>query len=588
MAEDDAGGKAASRPPLGGADRDDDGFNGGVDSDFGSGFLTRKPSEEAPVSPDKSDPESEAASVDVDDSSVALPWSPTAGDGSRKSTSGILAALDAQDLSKQEMHDEASGRSGETVDEDSPAHDAGVDGADGDDAATEKSLVDKDSVGEAASSQEFTGSRDAVYRPDSEEESMPGGAGHVGPTSPTYAAGEGTDEDAGIGSAELTEPPGQATPGDPHDFLTAIDQDLHADDADRVFAAPPTESVDPDAPEEWLGPGTVDRETVTDDFLDDYGVPFDYTSDSAGTQQSLNVEAVDRDDLVDDFLNDLDDLEEGEFDPSDTSPFVRRRGPGTVGTAPASAVDRSSASSPTLLTSGLPASAEAAGTSAPQSAEKSVSWGMISVVVVALALLAAGGYGVMTQRAGMEAEIRDLQAQLATATPLDAAEAGREQQRQIELENEALASEVRALRAENMDLGAQIAALYEGSTEQPETARAEVTPDQKGAAPTEEVVPGTPEIDPEDSAVPEPATESGSTGTWFVNFASFGERSVAESWAARLNVADGTVIVQQTSVGGRTLYRVRVIDLPSLDRAEGVASALESEYQVSRLWVGRT
>ena len=54
-----------------------------------------------------------------------------------------------------------------------------------------------------------------------------------------------------------------------------------------------------------------------------------------------------------------------------------------------------------------------------------------------------------------------------------------------------------------------------------------------------------------------------------------------------LSVTSGAVVVQSTQAGGRTLHRVRVIGLASKEGAERVAGALEQEYDLPRLWVGR-
>ena len=91
-------------------------------------------------------------------------------------------------------------------------------------------------------------------------------------------------------------------------------------------------------------------------------------------------------------------------------------------------------------------------------------------------------------------------------------------------------------------------------------------------------------------AAPQPATAAaGGIGDnpWFVNFGSYSQRSAADSWAAKLQPQVGTVVVTGAEKDGRTFYRVRVVELPDKQAAEKVARALESEYGLSKLWVGK-
>ena len=83
------------------------------------------------------------------------------------------------------------------------------------------------------------------------------------------------------------------------------------------------------------------------------------------------------------------------------------------------------------------------------------------------------------------------------------------------------------------------------------------------------------------------ASASAPAGPWFVNFGSYTQRQVADRWASRLTVGEGSVVVKTASTAGKTVYRVRVVDLATRDAAERVAIALERQHAVSPLWVGR-
>ncbi len=83
------------------------------------------------------------------------------------------------------------------------------------------------------------------------------------------------------------------------------------------------------------------------------------------------------------------------------------------------------------------------------------------------------------------------------------------------------------------------------------------------------------------------STGSESGASWFVNFGSYSQRAAADSWAARLKPDSGRAVVTTGSRDGKTFYRVRVIELADRATADRVARQLESEYGLSKLWVGK-
>ncbi|MEM9757714.1 MAG: SPOR domain-containing protein [Pseudomonadota bacterium] len=300
--------------------------------------------------------------------------------------------------------------------------------------------------------------------------------------------------------------------------------------------------------------------------------------------------------LVDDFLNDLDDIDEesdamtepdyagGESYMDDEDDEDHRYAESVAESVFASQQGSVAAQDPETT----PHAATADLREAPGDATKESGgrpWMMIAVVAVALTLLAAGGYGVVQQRSNMQAEIRELQAQLATAMAPDEALEERERQRQMALQNESLGTEIAALEAENRALGEQIANLeneLEARQAAVESARAAAA---AALAEAERTAATRQSSAPRGTASPAPAAVA---GTWFVNFGSYAQRNVADRWAARISVNQGRVNVQEAQAGGRTLYRVRVVGLDSRDAAERVATALEREYQLPKLWVGKS
>lgn len=216
------------------------------------------------------------------------------------------------------------------------------------------------------------------------------------------------------------------------------------------------------------------------------------------------------------------------------------------------------------------------------------SWplGLIAVAALALILLAAGGYGVMQQRASLNEEVRDLQAQLAVAVSPDTVAAERAAQRELTQRNADLEATLEGLRLENRQLSDTVAGLEE-------QLQAQRNADGMAAAtPATSAGPATSATPPEPAAteVTTPATAApAATGDirWFVNFGSYSQQEAAQAWSRRLQPASGEVVVNSAETGGTTVYRVRVVNLNSRDAAEKVARSLEQQYRLPKLWVGR-
>ena len=285
-------------------------------------------------------------------------------------------------------------------------------------------------------------------------------------------------------------------------------------------------------------------------------------------------------DVVDDFLNDLDDAG-SDYSASDYD--EDSDAPGAETPASDSAfIDtmrdaRANLAREMRESEGVRAKADTPSAPAPAPADKErpsgPPLGTIALVALALALivLGAGVYGVIQQRGAMQTEIRELQAQLANTLSAEEAAAERERQRQIELENETLRSEREALQADNAALSERVDRLQAQFARQ-QASNEQATAAQKAAAQREaaarEAERQLARRQREESAGSQAAANaSAPVGPWFVNFGSYTQRQAADRWASRLTVGEGRVVVKMASTDGKTVYRVRVVDLATRDAA---------------------
>ncbi len=210
--------------------------------------------------------------------------------------------------------------------------------------------------------------------------------------------------------------------------------------------------------------------------------------------------------------------------------------------------------------------------------------GLIAVAIIALLLLAAGGYGVIQQRSAMQEEIRQLQAALATTSSNTEVAASRQARRALQLKNGALQLQVDSLQLENRGLTESLANL-KTETESETAARTEVVVESVASRPDPE--PGSP-VEKKVAPIKTSMVESTPTSpTWFVNFGSYTREAVADSWASRIESAQGKVAVVSGNKGGTHYFRVRIINLPSREIAEKIARQLEQTHRLPRLWIGK-
>ena len=205
--------------------------------------------------------------------------------------------------------------------------------------------------------------------------------------------------------------------------------------------------------------------------------------------------------------------------------------------------------------------------------------GLIAVALVALLLLAAGGYGVIQQRSAMQEEILELQASLATAASPAEVTASREALREMEQRSRDQVAEIRVLSQENSRLSDMVTSL-EAQLKAQQDALA------KPAKPTPKPVEPKPVAKAPAKAPVAKSSTAAATGDWFVNFGSYNSRAVAQEWANRLQPGAGKVVVSNATKAGDTFYRVRVVGLSTRDQAEGISRQLEARYGLPKLWVG--
>lgn len=225
--------------------------------------------------------------------------------------------------------------------------------------------------------------------------------------------------------------------------------------------------------------------------------------------------------------------------------------------------------------------------------------GLIAMALVALLLLAAGGYGVIQERSAMQEQISQLNARLATASDSKELVHSLSEMRNRETASEEQTQTIEALTVENRRLSDLVAGL-ESQLEAQNLTR----PSGQGAAAPQPAATG-----PEAPAAAKPAQADGATpqapaavpapdtsrpaaaapadGDWFVNFGSYSQSAAAQGWARRLKPEAGRVVVAGADRDGASFYRVRVVGLPDRAAAEQVSRQLEAQYGLPKLWVGR-
>ena len=202
-----------------------------------------------------------------------------------------------------------------------------------------------------------------------------------------------------------------------------------------------------------------------------------------------------------------------------------------------------------------------------------------AVGLIAILLLAIGGWGLYEERSTLQARIVDLensQARARASENIDPATLSA-----LETDNAALKLQLEGLYRDYEIAMAEITALQalaESATTAGDSDNSDMTDyeevDADGSM-TEDAS-GAPQLSP---ATP---------GDWFVNIGAYSTPASAENWLVRLERAGYNAVTQQVVIGGgRVLHRVRIVGFGSKAAAQTAAQVLESEFGVTELWVGQ-
>lgn len=203
-----------------------------------------------------------------------------------------------------------------------------------------------------------------------------------------------------------------------------------------------------------------------------------------------------------------------------------------------------------------------------------------AVGLIAIVLLAIGGWGLYEERSTLQARIVELensQAKARASATIDPAALSA-----LETDNAALKLQLEGLYRDYEVAMAEITALQalaESAATADNSDNSDMTDYEEADADGSmaEDASGAPEVSP---ATP---------GDWFVNIGAYSTPASAENWLARLESAGYNAVTQQVVIDdGRVLHRVRVVGFGSKAAAQTVAQALESEFGVTELWVGQT
>jgi cell division septation protein DedD len=203
-----------------------------------------------------------------------------------------------------------------------------------------------------------------------------------------------------------------------------------------------------------------------------------------------------------------------------------------------------------------------------------------AVGLIAIVLLAIGGWGLYEERSTLQARIVELensQAKARASATIDPATLSA-----LETDNAALKLQLEGLYRDYEVAMAEITslqALAESAATADNSDNSDMTDYEEADADGSmaEDASGAPEVSP---ATP---------GDWFVNIGAYSTPASAENWLARLESAGYNAVTQQVVIDdGRVLHRVRVVGFGSKAAAQTVAQALESEFGVTELWVGQT
>lgn len=237
--------------------------------------------------------------------------------------------------------------------------------------------------------------------------------------------------------------------------------------------------------------------------------------------------------------------------------------------------------------------------------ERKVPTWAFAALGLALLLIISGGWGFFSERSKLEAQIDSLEKELQALERSKEGDLSREEEELLIADNQSLRLQIATQREQYAAMASELdqlqAMIDEAQNLTTSKAAAAETADPEPAPTTDrdriamqetEAPAGTRETEAKTSAETSTKTQAvadipATGGDWFVNVASYSRRDIAQEWADKLAADIDNVALQEVTVNGKPLYRVRAVGYPDKASAQQVAKSIEQRYGVGPLWVGR-
>lgn len=239
-------------------------------------------------------------------------------------------------------------------------------------------------------------------------------------------------------------------------------------------------------------------------------------------------------------------------------------------------------------------------------AERKVPTWAFAALAVALLLIIGGGWGFFSERGKLEAQIDALEKELQAVKRLKEGDLSTEEEEVLIADNQSLRLQMATQREQYAAMASELDQLQamidqaqgisgiESAGAEPDPAEATPSADTRTVAQQEAATPAAPRETlaaaqtTQPAANSAPATQVTATGgDWFVNVASYSRRDIAQEWADKLAADIDDVVLQEVTVNGKPLFRVRAVGYPDKAAAQTVANRLEQQYGIGPLWVGK-
>jgi cell division septation protein DedD len=384
------------------------------------------------------------------------------------------------------------------------------------------------------------------------------------------------------------------------DSWLSEDDDIPADEGDEqsdveasdtapvadTDPAPP--SIDSDPEDDWLG--AAPETTATPQESDAEAVAMDdaATASEAETPNTASAE------YFDGGMNPGVDTNISENDALEDSPTA------AVSAAAAKLVDEeltqeaSTMAADTHSSEALLTDHQAATSTAGKPEQKVPTWAF-AALAVALLLIIAGGWGFFNERGKLEAEVASLEAELQALRRAKDGDLSVEEEELLIADNQSLRVQLATQREQYAAMTSELDQLQAMIDQAQAIAPATTTSTEaaSSSAPARETVgnesgqaAATPSTATAKTAKTTPSVVA-TGGVWFVNVASYSRRDIAQEWADKLAGEIDNVSLQEVTVNGKPLFRVRAVGYPDKTAAQQAAKQLEQQYGIGPLWVGK-